>query len=183
MKLWVQTLLCMGLLMGDASFGQTSSNKPAAKKPAAQTAKKETKKKAKDWPLLQCGQDLKSLEKNIDTYQKKLIPAAKKLPKEQRIKLYTGTSVFAESLTLMAPEVFWDDLLVSRVTKPCYETFKSLRKSLSTNDSVGSPKKLKDWNKCVAVIYGALPRQTRQINKCIHRGVKYIKSKQKASKR
>ncbi len=180
-----------------AAFGLLSSAqaaetpKPNAKKTApSKIAPSATKAKPKpeaqaatqDWAPVTCGEDLKKLFENIEAYQKKLVKAADPLPVNKRQELYAGESVFAESLTLMTPEVFWKDIMASRQSRGCHSVFKSLKKSLSTNDSKGSPAKLNRWNKCVMVLYGTLPKQTQQINACVKKGVSHIKARQKSSK-
>lgn len=134
---------------------------------------------AKDWPLIQCGKDLKSTATAIDTYQKKLIERGKSLTPKQKQGLYAGYSVLAESMTLLAPEVFWSDMISTRVTQGCFNKFKALKRAMSTNDSKGTPLKAQEWRKCVLTQYGAYPRQTRQISSCIKSGLDYIKQRQK----
>lgn len=153
------------------------TNEAYAKKPAAKpVAKKPT---SKDWPLIKCGKDLKSTAKAIDIYQDKLVGRAKSLTAKQKQILYAGNSVLAESMTLLAPEVFWNEMISTRVTQGCFNKLKALKHAMSTNDSKGTPNKVQEWNRCVLTQYGGYPRQTRQINACIKSGLAYIKQRQK----
>lgn len=147
---------------------------------ALQSKKTAPKKAAeKDWPLLKCGKDLKSTSQTLDAYQKKLIQAGKKMNQQQRAKLYSGSSVLAESMTLLAPEIFWENMISTRVHKGCFQRLTALKKSMSTNDSRGTPSRLKAWNECVLSQYGAYPKQTRQINQCVKQGLAYIQKRQR----
>jgi hypothetical protein len=174
-------LLCLSVGMGAfVEFAVAAG--PVKKRPEkvrTAPAKPSSSAKTPSWPLLTCGKDLKDTARNIDVYQKKLTAAVDPLPLARRQDLYARNSVLSESLTLLAPEVFWKDIIASRGTRGCYRTFTFLKKSMQTNDSQGTPKKLSDWNLCVSAIYGTLPAQSRRINECVKRGVAYIKSRKK----